>query len=213
MAFKMKGYSYPGTSPLKDTTEPMKPASSKEELIETARGFILPAQAMDLDYGGGFDVDINVDILGASDTLPPPKPKPPSGEKPIVTRTPEEIMGIKKDRMDVKGASKQKHYKSGGGFGEDNKDIKAPEVKTYKTADESKNRKEKKVRVMTPKELTKKYKKAGKPITKDEKKKVEKEKKTTTPKIKKSKKKSKKKVKKSGNKKSNWLKGLFKRKN
>ena len=194
--FKMKGSPMRrnfgiGASPIREVTKPAKPASSKEELIKLAGELVPKVKTMDLDYGGGFD-NVNIDITEGDAATTQPKPKAPSGEKPIVTRTPEEIMGIKKHRIKAQGASKQKRYKSGGGFGKDNKDKKAPEIKTYKTADESKNRPEQKVRVMTPKELTKKYKKA------------EKKKKTKT------KTKSKKKI---GKKLKKFLKRLFSRKN
>tara|TARA_R110002051_G_C8646937_1_gene487018 strand:- start:52 stop:636 length:585 start_codon:yes stop_codon:yes gene_type:complete len=169
--FKMKGSPMQrnfgiGASPVREVTKPMKPASSKEELIKLAGELVPEVKTMDLDYGGGFAVGVDV-MSGEPDATTTPKPKP-SGEKPIVTRTPEEIMGIKKHRIKAQGASKQERYKSGGGFGEDNKDKKAPEIKTYKTADESKNTPEPKVRVMTPKELTKKE---GKKKTKKKKKK------------------------------------------
>tara|TARA_R100000781_G_scaffold94812_1_gene59155 strand:+ start:293 stop:835 length:543 start_codon:yes stop_codon:yes gene_type:complete len=68
------------------------------------------------------------------------KKKAPKKEKQIKRKDKE---------IKVKGAGKESHYKAGGGFGKDNKDIKAPDVKTYKI-DESKNTKEKKVKVVTP---------------------------------------------------------------
>ena len=123
---------------------------------------------------------------------------------------------IEKDEIKVKGASEQDTYKSGGGFGEDNKDIKAPEVKTVQTADESKNTPEPKIRVMKPKELEKKHKDAGKPLTTEEKKSVKKTdtkktdtKKTDTKKTDATKKPKKKKNKKSKKKGKGKLKKFF----
>lgn len=151
-----------------------KPASSKEELIRLANQPPPELKHIDLDYGGGFGTDYETITSEAGTTA---KPKPGDPEKPIVTRTPEQIMGIEQDRIKVKGANKQDTYKSGGGFGKDNKDIKAPEVKTITTADESKNTPSPKIRVMTPKESMKKHKDSGKPVTQKE---INKTKKTNT---------------------------------
>ena len=134
-----------------------KPGSSKEELIEIANAPIPPVENIDLDYGGGFDVDMSVGELSGK---PKPQPgKPKSGEKPISTRTPEQIMGIERDVITVKGAGEQSYYSPSGGFRETNKDLRAPEVKTYTTADESKSTPERKVRVRKPKRKNKTNKK------------------------------------------------------
>ena len=53
----------------------------------------------------------------------------------------------KSDEIVVEGANEQAHWQPGGGFGEDNSDIKAPEVDYKKPKSD--------IRVMTPKELKK----------------------------------------------------------
>ena len=166
--YKMKGMSFKeGQTPLKNLKQEAfaagEPGSSKNDLITLANDLaaqVPSANPPDLDYGGGFDMSIN---LGTPRTSKKAKPTVKQQEKPDP-----------KNIIDVKGANEQAQYKSGGGFGKDNKDIKAPEVKTITTADESKNTPSPNIRVMTPKESMKKHKDSGKPITTEEKKKAEK---------------------------------------
>ena len=150
-----------------------KPGSSKEELIEIANAPIQPVENIDLDYGGGFDVDMSVGELSGK---PKPQPgKPKSGEKPISTRTPEQIMGIERDVITVKGANKQAHHlapsplgkgtqftagdsmKKAWESGVDSGQLGSGEVVI--TADESKSTPERKVRVRKPKRKNKTNKK------------------------------------------------------
>ena len=150
--YKMNGMSFKeGQTPLKNLKQEAfaagKPGSSKEDLITLANDLAAQVPSVnppDLDYGGGFDMSIN---LGT----PRKSKKPKKGAKQQEKPDPKNI-------IDVKGANEQAQYKSGGGFGKDNKDIKAPDVKTYKQADESKNTPEPKIKVKKP---TKPKRKAG----------------------------------------------------
>tara|TARA_R110000824_G_scaffold135834_1_gene299297 strand:- start:304 stop:861 length:558 start_codon:yes stop_codon:yes gene_type:complete len=151
--YKMKGMSFKeGQTPLKNLTQEAfaagEPGSSKNDLITLANDLAAQIPSVnppDLDYGGGFDMSIN---LGTPRTSKKPKKVAKQQEKKLDP----------KNRIDVKGANEQAQYKSGGGFGKDNKDIKAPDVKTYKQADESKDTPEPKIKVKKP---TKPKRKAG----------------------------------------------------
>ena len=94
---------------------PPKPGSSKEELMEIAEGFDVDVENIDLDYGGGFDMSIDMSGVSGGKLDDPP----PGGDEPV-TRTPAQIEGIEQDEITVKGANKQSHYQSGGGFGGNN---------------------------------------------------------------------------------------------
>lgn len=151
--YKMTGMSFKeGQTPLKNLKQEAfaagEPGSSKNDLITLANDLAAQVPSVnppDLGIDGSFDMSIN---LGTPRTSKKPKKAAKQQEKKLDP----------KNRIDVKGANEQAQYKSGGGFGKDNKDIKAPDVKTYKQADESKNTPKPKIKV---KKSTKPKRKAG----------------------------------------------------
>ena len=114
--YRMKGMSFrEGQSPIRNMKEEAfrasEPGSSKEELIEAAKQFTQPIESLDLDYGGYFEADINVNTSSDTGKKKGKKKKKydPKGkhkmdpkqlkDRPIVTKKPKtegkEIKGLK----------------------------------------------------------------------------------------------------------------------
>ena len=94
--FKMNGMSFrQGQSPIKNINEQAfkaaPPGSSREELLKIAEGFTTQPKKIDLDYGGEFEVDINIDAASSkekieSKTTQPKVKKHPKLLKDFITK-------------------------------------------------------------------------------------------------------------------------------
>ena len=105
MTFKMKGMSFKeGQSPIRSTKEESfkasEPSSSKEELMKIAEQFTRPIRNLDLDYGGYFDTNFDINATGGEEE-----------EETEVMKMPR--LGVKKLPVELGGPDlkKRKPYK------------------------------------------------------------------------------------------------------